>query len=169
MRLRSGDKHHLRKSADWKAQIRKVCVLLTGLICAFRSADFLRWSRFIPRAQPHAQSLFLFPIVFGIILFLSHLLMVNTRSQIRLRCHHLLLSVWLAWSLHLWHWNWPFFWETEIIFCSLFENAKQRERARAGMEHTVTVPSQPDRPGVSRSDHSAGSIPNRPCQSGPYP
>ena len=29
---------------------------------------------FIPRAQPHAQSLFLFPIVFGIILFrvLSH-------------------------------------------------------------------------------------------------
>ena len=43
MRLRSGDKHHLRKSADRKAQIRKVFVPLTRLICAFRSADFLRW------------------------------------------------------------------------------------------------------------------------------
>ena len=30
----------------------------------FRSADFLRWC--IPRVQPHARSLFLFPIVFGI-------------------------------------------------------------------------------------------------------
>ena len=45
MRLRSGDKHHLRKSADRKAQtsVRKAFVPLTGLICAFRSADFLRW------------------------------------------------------------------------------------------------------------------------------
>ena len=43
VRLRSEDKHHLRKSADRKAQIRKVFVQLTGLICAFRSADFLRW------------------------------------------------------------------------------------------------------------------------------
>ena len=39
----SGDKHHLRKSADRKAQIRKAVFPLTGLICAFRSADFLRW------------------------------------------------------------------------------------------------------------------------------
>ena len=36
------------------------------LICAFRSADFLRWCLFPMQAQPHAQSLFLFPIVFGI-------------------------------------------------------------------------------------------------------
>ena len=43
MRLRSGDKHYQRKSADRKAQIRKACVPLTGLICAFRSADFFRW------------------------------------------------------------------------------------------------------------------------------
>ena len=35
MRLRSEDKHHLRKSADRKAQIRKGFVPLTGLICAF--------------------------------------------------------------------------------------------------------------------------------------
>ena len=37
------DEHHLRKSADGKAQIRKAFVPLTELICAFRSADFLRW------------------------------------------------------------------------------------------------------------------------------
>ena len=43
MRLHSEDKHHLRKSADRKAQIRKAFVPLTGLICAFRSAAFLRW------------------------------------------------------------------------------------------------------------------------------
>ena len=43
MRLRSGDKHQLRNSADRKAQIRKAFVPLTGLICAFRSAEFLRW------------------------------------------------------------------------------------------------------------------------------
>ena len=60
-----GDKHHLRKYADRKAQIRKVFFPIIGLICAFRSADFLRWC-LSPRAQPHAQSLFLFPIVFGI-------------------------------------------------------------------------------------------------------
>ena len=71
MRLRSGDKHHLRKSADREAQIRKAFVPLTELICAFRSADFLRWC-LSPRAQPHAQSLFLhvFPIVLGIIMLL---------------------------------------------------------------------------------------------------
>ena len=66
MRLRLGNKHHLRKSADRKAQISSVSGTNAFLICAFRSADFLRWSRFIPQAQPHAQSLFLFPIVFGI-------------------------------------------------------------------------------------------------------
>ena len=43
VRLRSRDKHHLRKSWDRKAQIRKAFVPLTGLICAFRSEDFLRW------------------------------------------------------------------------------------------------------------------------------
>ena len=43
VRLRSGDKHHLRKSSDRRAQIRKAFVPLTGLIWAFRSEDFLRW------------------------------------------------------------------------------------------------------------------------------
>ena len=62
-----GNKHHLRKSADRKAQIRKAFVPLTELICAFRSADFS--GGVIPQAQPHAQSLFLFPIVFGINIF----------------------------------------------------------------------------------------------------
>ena len=66
MRLHSGDKHHLRKSADRKAQISTVSGTNAFLICAFRSADFLRPVVFIPRAQPHAQSLFLFPIVLGI-------------------------------------------------------------------------------------------------------
>ena len=42
MRLRSEDKHHLRKSADRKAQISPVSGT-HALICAFRSADFLRW------------------------------------------------------------------------------------------------------------------------------
>ena len=48
-----GDKHHLRKSADRKAQIRKAFVELTGLICAFRSADFLRWCLFPERNLTH--------------------------------------------------------------------------------------------------------------------
>ena len=65
MRLRSGDKHHLRKSADQKAQIRKAFVPLTGQICAFRSADFLRWSLSPERNLTH-NLFFLFPIVFGI-------------------------------------------------------------------------------------------------------
>ena len=64
MRLRSGDKHHLRKSADRKAQISSVSGTnlpdLCFSICRFSQVVF------IPRAQPHAQSLFLFPIVFGI-------------------------------------------------------------------------------------------------------
>ena len=42
MRLRSGDKHYLRKSADRTAQISPVSGTTAFLICAFRSADFLR-------------------------------------------------------------------------------------------------------------------------------
>ena len=64
MRLRSEDKHHLRKSADRKAQIRpernERLPDLCFSICRFSQVVF------IPQAQPHAQSLFLFPIVFGI-------------------------------------------------------------------------------------------------------
>ena len=67
VRLRSGDKHHLRKSADRKAQIRKAFVPLTGLICAFRSADFLRWCLSPERNLTH-NLFFLFLIVFGIII-----------------------------------------------------------------------------------------------------
>ena len=37
-----GDKPYLRKSSDRKAQITKTFVQLSGLICALRSADFLR-------------------------------------------------------------------------------------------------------------------------------
>ena len=33
----------------------------------------------------------------------------------------------------------------------------KRERARVGIEPTTAAPSQPDYPGVSRSDHSAGT------------
>ena len=65
VRLRSGDKHHLRKSADRTAEIRKAFVPLTGLICAFRSADFLRWCLSSERNLTH-NLFFLFPIVFGI-------------------------------------------------------------------------------------------------------
>ena len=67
MRLRLGNKHHLRKSADRKAQISSVSGSrnkrlpdLCFSICRFSQVVF------IPQAQPHAQSLFLFPIVFGI-------------------------------------------------------------------------------------------------------
>ena len=63
VRLRSEDKHHLRKSADRKAQIRKAFVPLTGLICAFRSADFLRWCLSSERNLTHSP-FFLFPIDF---------------------------------------------------------------------------------------------------------
>ena len=52
------------KSADRKAEMRKACVPLTGLICAFQSADFLRWC--LSPERNLTQSLFLFPIVFGI-------------------------------------------------------------------------------------------------------
>ena len=59
-----GDKPYLRKSADRKAQIRKAFVQFSGLICALRSVYFL--SKVYHPEPPHAQSLFLFPIVFGI-------------------------------------------------------------------------------------------------------
>ena len=36
-----GDKPYMRKSTDRKAQIRKVFVQFSGLICAMRSVDFL--------------------------------------------------------------------------------------------------------------------------------
>ena len=65
VRLRSGDKHHLRKSADRKAQISPVSGTNAFLICAFRSADFLRWCLSPERNLTH-NLFFLFPIVFGI-------------------------------------------------------------------------------------------------------
>ena len=43
MRLSSEDKHHMKISADRKAQISRVSGTSAFLICAFRSADFLRW------------------------------------------------------------------------------------------------------------------------------
>ena len=63
MRLRLGNKHHLRKSADRKAQISSVSGTNAFLICAFRSADLLRWCLFPTRNLTHI--FFLFPIVFG--------------------------------------------------------------------------------------------------------
>ena len=65
LRLRSGDKHHLRKSADRKAQISPVSGTNAFLICAFRSADFLRWCLSPERNLRH-NLFFLFTIVFGI-------------------------------------------------------------------------------------------------------
>ena len=65
MRLRSGDKHHLRKFSDRKAQISPVSGTNAFLICAFRSADFLRWCLSPERNFTH-NLFFLFPIVFGI-------------------------------------------------------------------------------------------------------
>ena len=59
-----GDKPYLRKSTDRKAQIRKAFVQFSGLICALRSVDFS--GKVYHPEPPHAQSLFLFPIVFGI-------------------------------------------------------------------------------------------------------
>ena len=67
----SGDKHHLRKFADRKAQISSVSGTNAFLICAFRSADFLGWC-LSPRWQPHAQISFLFPIVLVLIMNLIH-------------------------------------------------------------------------------------------------
>ena len=65
MRLRSGYKHHLRKSSDQKAQISPVSGTNAFLICAFRSEDFLRWCLSSERNLTH-NLFFLFPIVFGI-------------------------------------------------------------------------------------------------------
>ena len=65
VKLRSGDKHHLRKSSDRKAQIREAFFPPTGLICAFRSEDFLRWCLSPKRNLTH-DLFFLFPIFFGI-------------------------------------------------------------------------------------------------------
>ena len=63
--LRSGNKHHLRKSSDRKAQISPVSGMNAFLICAFRSADFLRWCLSSERNLT-PNLFFLFPIVFGI-------------------------------------------------------------------------------------------------------
>ena len=57
------DKHYQRKSVDRKAQISQVSGTNSLLICALRSADFP--SGAYQFEQPHAQSLVLFPIVFG--------------------------------------------------------------------------------------------------------
>ena len=65
VKLRSGDKHHLRKSSVRKAQIRKAFVPLTGLICAFRSNDVPRWC-LSPERNLTQKLFFLFPIAFGI-------------------------------------------------------------------------------------------------------
>ena len=67
VRLRSGDKHHLRKSADRKAQISPVSGTNASLICAFRSADFLRWYLSLEHNLTVTHNLFfLFRIIFGI-------------------------------------------------------------------------------------------------------
>ena len=50
-----GGKPYLTKSTDHKAEIRKAFFEVSGLICAFRSADFLR-SGLSPRATSRAIS-----------------------------------------------------------------------------------------------------------------
>ena len=64
MRLRLGNKHHLRicrsKSTNQFGERNERLPDLCFSICRFSQVVF------IPQAQPHAQSLFLFPIVFGI-------------------------------------------------------------------------------------------------------
>ena len=62
VRLRSEDKHHLKKSADRKAQIIPVSGTNAFLICAFRFADFLRWCLSSLRNFTY-NLFFLFPIV----------------------------------------------------------------------------------------------------------
>ena len=87
VRLRSEDKHHLRKSADRKAQIRKAFFLLTGLICAFWSANFLRWCLSSKRNLTHNLS-FLFPIDFSIYnLFQWWFFLGNHNYQANLHIH----------------------------------------------------------------------------------
>ena len=46
---------------------------------------------------------------------------------------------------------------TVHLFVTKYRRWRNRERARARIEPTAAAPSQPDCPGVSRSDHSAGS------------
>ena len=65
VRLRSRDKHHLRKSADRKGQISPVSGTNAFLICAFRSTDFLWWCLF-PDCNLTHNLFFLFPLVSGI-------------------------------------------------------------------------------------------------------
>ena len=66
MRLRLGNKHHLHektcrsKSRNQFGERNKRLPDLCFSICRFSQVVF------IPQAQPHAQSLFLFPIVFGV-------------------------------------------------------------------------------------------------------
>ena len=66
-----GDKPWLWKSADRKAQIRKAFVQFSGLICAFDLQIFS--GKVYHPEPPHAQPLFLFPIVFGINIYLASL------------------------------------------------------------------------------------------------
>ena len=89
MRLRSEDKHHLWKSADRKSTklIRKAFVPLTGLICAFEFADFLRWCLSSERILTH-NLFFLFPIVFSINILTYHFLVTCNFSQPPLVSHH---------------------------------------------------------------------------------
>ena len=89
VRLRSEDKHHLRKSADRKSTklIRKAFVPLTRLICAFQSADFLWWCLFSERNLTH-NLFFLFPIVFSINILTHHFLVTCNFSQPPLVSHH---------------------------------------------------------------------------------
>ena len=64
------EKHHLRKSTDRKAQIRRSERNERLTHFALQSIDFLAGSVY-DLQQPHAHSLFLFPIVFGLDSFFS--------------------------------------------------------------------------------------------------
>ena len=70
MRLRSEDKHHLRKSADWKAQISPVsgtnAFRRSWLILCFFDLQIFWGDVYPPSATSRTISLFLFPIVFSI-------------------------------------------------------------------------------------------------------
>ena len=87
MRLRSEDKHHLKKSSSRKAQIRKAFVPLTGLICAFRSADFLRWCLSSERNLAH-NLFFYFQHFFVLIWFIFSMRRRTVQPEIRsfVRC-----------------------------------------------------------------------------------
>ena len=66
VRLRSGDKHHLRKSADRNAQIRPVSGTNAFLIVLF-DLQIFSGGVYPPSAtSPRHNLFFLFPIVFGI-------------------------------------------------------------------------------------------------------